>query len=91
MPWGKDWQCVKRNDDANGSDTLFSRLKRIRFEIAKRENVPIYIIFSDMTLSEMALRKPQSKKDFLNVTGVGQMKCDRYGDDFISEIKQKHR
>lgn len=81
-------KCKKRSESNHTSDTLFSRLKHIRFEIAKRENVPTYIIFSDMTLSDMALRKPQTKEEFLNVTGVGQMKCDLYSEDFISEIKK---
>lgn len=78
----------KRSEGTNISDTLFSRLKRIRFEISQREKISIYTICSDMSLSDMALRKPQTKEEFLNVADVSQIQCDLYCDDFILEIKR---
>lgn len=78
----------KKKESANVSDTLFTRLKKLRQKIAKREDVPAYIIFSDATLADMWLKKPKTKEEFLNITGVGQIKCDRYSEEFISEIKK---
>lgn len=77
----------KKKESANTSDTLFTRLKNLRQKIARREDVPAYIIFSDATLADMWLKKPKTKEEFLNVTGVGQIKCDRYSEEFIAEIK----
>lgn len=73
---------------ADYSDSLFIRLKDLRFEISKRENVPAYIIFSDAALADMCAKRPQSAEEFLNVTGVGQIKCDRYSREFTEEIKR---
>ncbi len=78
----------KVKDKSKISDDLFIRLKDLRHEISKREDVPAYIIFSDATLVDMCLKKPQTKEEFLEITGVGQIKCDRYCDEFVSEIKK---
>lgn len=78
----------KKKENANALDTLFTKLKNVRQIIAKREAVPAYIIFSDATLAEMSQKKPETKEEFLNVTGVGQIKCDKYSEEFITEIKK---
>lgn len=53
---------------------LFDRLRKLRLELAREENLPPYIIFSDKTLIDMAAKVPVSKSEMLNVSGVGENK-----------------
>ncbi len=69
------------------SDTLFKKLKGTRMKLADENNVPPYIIFSDKTLYEMANEKPQFENELLNISGVGQVKMEKYGDDFLFTIR----
>lgn len=50
-------------------------------------NIPAYIIFGDASLRDMARKRPACLDSFLNVKGVGEMKCKKYGKTFISAIK----
>ncbi|AKB34488.1 ATP-dependent DNA helicase RecQ [Methanosarcina siciliae HI350] len=65
---------------------LFERLKALRKKIALKRNLPPYIIFSDTSLKEMASKFPQSPEEFHSITGVGDHKLRKYGDDFLTEI-----
>ena len=56
--------------------------------IAKQENVPAYIIFSNATLQDMANKAPVTAEEFLEVSGVGQAKAELYGEIFMAEIKK---
>ena len=67
---------------------LFDRFRTLRMELAREENMPPYIIFSDKTLIEMALKVPRNKGEMLNVLGVGANKYDKYGERFISLIEE---
>ncbi|MCU0353051.1 MAG: DNA helicase RecQ, partial [Cytophagales bacterium] len=67
-------------------DELFEQLRTLRKQVADSEGVPAYIVFSDATLSDMAQRRPVSKAEMLQVTGVGQEKFNRYGDTFLNAI-----
>ncbi|MGJ5640934.1 DNA helicase RecQ [Formosa sp. S-31] len=67
-------------------DTLFERLRKLRYNIAKEEDIPAYLIFSDKTLIEMERVRPMSLMDLMDVSGVGQHKAEVYGDEFIAEI-----
>lgn len=69
-------------------DPLFERLNKLRDEIAKREEVAPYIVFSDMTLLEMAEFKPQNRWDMLKIRGVGNQKFKNYGEEFLKVIIQ---
>jgi ATP-dependent DNA helicase RecQ len=68
-------------------DELFEKLRLLRKEIASAEKVPPYIVFSDKTLKDMCVKLPQDKQSMLTVSGVGDNKYDRYGDRFLSIIK----
>lgn len=57
---------------------LFDRLRKLRLELAREENLPPYIIFSDKTLIDMAAKVPVSKSEMLNVSGVGENKFSKY-------------
>jgi ATP-dependent DNA helicase RecQ len=65
---------------------LFERLRRLRKDIADAEGLPPYIVFNDVTLQEMARRKPLNRKDMLEISGIGFNKYDSYGERFLKEI-----
>ncbi len=66
---------------------LFEKLRALRTEIAKQENVPPYIIFSDAALKDMEVKLPKDSKEFLDVNGVGDTKNKKYGRQFLAVIK----
>lgn len=67
---------------------LFNELKILRRTIAEQENVPPYIIFSDVTIREMSTYLPQSLDEIRKINGVGDLKCTRYGTQFLTMIKK---
>lgn len=67
---------------------LFEKLRELRLEIAREESMPPYIIFSDKTLIDMAVKVPASKGEMLNVSGVGENKYAKYGERFLSRIEE---
>ena len=66
---------------------LFEALRVERTRLAKAQGVPPYVIFHDNTLKAMALARPTHPHDMLNLPGVGQGKLDRYGDDFLTVVR----
>ncbi len=66
---------------------LYSILKDLRKKIAKRLNLPPYVIFQDPSLEAMATTYPITMEELANITGVGAGKAKRYGEDFIKVIK----
>jgi ATP-dependent DNA helicase RecQ len=69
-------------------EDLFGRLRKVRKNIAEEQQVPPYIIFSDKTLHEMCRYYPESFSDMRKISGVGDVKLERYGDFFLREIAQ---
>jgi ATP-dependent DNA helicase RecQ len=69
-------------------EVLFEALRALRKSIADAQGVPPYIIFGDATLVEMARELPASPAALLEITGVGQKKLERYGDDFLAVIRR---
>lgn len=74
---------IKLNDDELA---LFEALRTIRKQLAEESGVPPYVIFGDTALLEMCRERPASSADFLNITGVGQVKLERYGEIFLTAI-----
>jgi ATP-dependent DNA helicase RecQ len=68
-------------------ENLMEKLKKLRKELASKESVPAYIIFSDASLKDMCRRKPVSLSQFSAVNGVGQVKLEKYGEAFTTLIK----
>ncbi|MEO6334519.1 MAG: DNA helicase RecQ [Pyrinomonadaceae bacterium] len=66
---------------------LFDELRTVRTSFATIENVPPYIVFSDATLAEMAAYLPQNDWELRKVSGVGDLKFEKYGADFLGAIK----
>jgi ATP-dependent DNA helicase RecQ len=69
-------------------ERLLAALKTVRTAIAREEQVPAYIVFSDRTLAELAVRRPRSLDALQSVRGVGPMKLERYGPRFLAAISQ---
>jgi ATP-dependent DNA helicase RecQ len=68
---------------------LWERLRKLRQALARREDVPPYVIFGDATLREMVLYRPRDEDELRLVSGVGAVKLQRYGADFL-EALEKH-
>jgi ATP-dependent DNA helicase RecQ len=67
---------------------LFEALRSLRREIAQESGIPAFAIFGDAALRDMARRKPISKTEFLQVSGVGEKKCADYAARFLPVIQQ---
>ena len=67
--------------------SLFAELKALRRELADENNVPAYIIFSDATLIDMCKKLPLTAEELLEVSGVGKVKLELYGDRFLQMLK----
>lgn len=67
---------------------LFDRLRAVRKELALRQGVPPYVVFSDSTLRDMCERMPRTEAEMLEVAGVGQTKLARYGAAFMDVVKK---
>ncbi|MDD5421710.1 MAG: HRDC domain-containing protein, partial [Synergistaceae bacterium] len=62
-------------------------LRTLRKDLASAEGVPPYVVFSDKTLSTMCEILPSDREAFLEVSGVGSVKLEKYGEAFIGAIK----
>lgn len=67
-------------------DGLFEHLRTLRTKIARREDVPPYVVFSDKTLEEMAAMRPTENDEMRAISGVGEQKMQKYGQDFIKAV-----
>lgn len=67
---------------------LFEELRQLRKEIAAKEKVPPFIIFSDASLKDMAAKLPGTEQAFLEVKGVGTQKFERFGTVFLERISE---
>lgn len=66
---------------------LYSILKDLRKKIAKRLELPPYVIFQDPSLEAMATTYPITIEELQNIPGVGAGKAKRYGEEFVKVIK----
>lgn len=66
---------------------LFEELRALRKQIADEQNLPPYVIFHDSNLRDMAQKRPQTLDGFMNISGVGASKRDKYGKRFIEAIR----
>ncbi|MDP1597028.1 MAG: DNA helicase RecQ [Methylotenera sp.] len=69
------------------NDPLWHALKAKRIELAKEQGVPPYVIFHDSTLLEMLNLRPGSLTEMGKISGVGQAKLTRYGDEFLQVLE----
>jgi ATP-dependent DNA helicase RecQ len=67
---------------------LYSLLRDLRGKLAKREEVPPYVIFSNKTLEGLAKYRPSDLDEALQVPGVGVVKAQRYGKVFLEALAE---
>ncbi len=72
---------------SESSAATLAALKALRLDIARRQDQPAYVIFSDRTLIEMAARRPKTMDELAAIHGVGEAKLKRYGESFLAAIK----
>lgn len=73
------------------NEELFQKLRVLRKTLADKANVPPYVVFSDVSLFEMASHFPKTPEEFLLIKGVGQHKLTLYGEAFMQEIAAYNR
>ena len=73
---------------AQGEEGLFQALKKLRYRLAQKENVPPFMIFSNAVLTDMAAKRPRNLAEILEVSGVGEKKAERYGTAFLLAIEE---
>ena len=73
---------------SEGAERVLTALKQTRRDLAEREGVPLYVIFSNATLADMARRRPTDLEGFLEVSGVGEVKARKYGKAFLRTLAQ---
>ncbi len=74
--------------DITYDETLFEKLRELRKKLADDLDVPPYIVFGDATLVGMVQLKPQTEDAMLEVSGVGQVKLERFGKEFLAVIQE---
>ncbi|MDR4926126.1 DNA helicase RecQ [Peribacillus simplex] len=79
---------IKKVNSISADHGLFEELRQLRKELASKENVPPFIIFSDASLKDMAVKLPRTEEEFLEVKGVGMQKFERFGSVFLQGISQ---
>ncbi len=67
-------------------EQLMKMLKDLRKKVAKRKDVPPFVVFQDPSLEDMATKYPVTKEELANIHGVGEGKAKKFGKDFIELI-----
>lgn len=66
---------------------MFASIKELRNLLAAQNGVPSYVVFSDAALMDMVRRQPKTMDEFLDVSGVGQAKQQKYGPAFLAVLR----
>jgi ATP-dependent DNA helicase RecQ len=80
-----------RAGEISCDEDLFERLRQLRKRLADERGVPPYIVFSDVSLRQMARQYPSNEAEFAQISGVGEQKLKRFGKIFLSAIANYRR
>jgi len=80
-------QKAQKEDLSDAELDIFEELRELRKEIADSEDKPAYQIFGDATLVEMAMKHPVTKEEMLKISGIAEVKFERYGIEFINLLE----
>jgi ATP-dependent DNA helicase RecQ len=69
------------------NDALFKRLRELRAKLAQEASIPAYVVFSDAALRDMCRKRPETAEQFLEISGVGEVKLRRYGESFLAALR----
>lgn len=78
---------VTYSDDYDAG--VYDRLRDLRTQIASAKGIPPYIVFSDKTLKDLSNKQPQDKEAMLAVHGIGEVKFERYGKEFLTLLNDE--
>ena len=81
---------AKHKTDLLGEEhrPLFEKLRRLRLDISKNLGVPPFVVFHDKTLMAMATHQPKNREEFLQISGVGEQKAERFAEAFLKAINE---
>ncbi|MBS5014826.1 MAG: DNA helicase RecQ [Ruminococcus sp.] len=88
IPQKKKAAAVKDALLPSADEKLLAALKDLRKSLAMRQSIPAYVVFTDATLVDMCRLKPKTQEEFMEVSGVGQAKSQRYGEVFLAVIAE---
>lgn len=88
IPQKKKAAAVKDALLPPADEKLLAALKDLRKSLAMRQSIPAYVVFTDATLVDMCRLKPKTQEEFMEVSGVGQAKSQRYGEVFLAVIAE---
>lgn len=92
MKAAKEMPKQAKNNRSVSSDTvdrnLFEKLRALRMQIARTAKIPPYLVFSDKTLTQMCILRPSNREEMLQVSGVGEMKFQKYGERFLEVLNE---
>ena len=80
-------RTVKDSEFKDYDKALFEKLRALRKSLADQQHVPPFIVFSDRTLHDMCCCYPLTVSDMAEITGVGDAKLERYGEEFIKAVR----
>ncbi|MBE6345819.1 MAG: DNA helicase RecQ [Lentimicrobiaceae bacterium] len=83
-----DEERVAYSKDSGTDKTLFSMLKDLRKTIAKKMNLPPFVIFQDPSLEDMTIQYPITMEEMTQIVGVGQGKAQKFGQPFLDLIRE---
>ena len=86
---GKLKRARKKALPDNIDPDLFEALRARRTSLAKQQGVPPYVVFHDKTLAEIAAFMPQDLQQFSQISGVGESKLEKYGEEFLEVVRDK--
>jgi len=67
---------------------LFERLRKMRLELARQNKIPAYVVFGDVTLRDLARKRPMTPDALLGISGIGLKKLDQYGEMILKIIRE---
>lgn len=83
-----DQREKQKQMDRDIDKNLFEALRELRNKLAMEAHVPAYIIFADAALRDMCRKMPVTRDEFLNVSGVGETKAEKYSEQFTAVISR---
>ncbi|MFC0233975.1 DNA helicase RecQ [Vagococcus entomophilus] len=77
----------RQTEEEISHPALYAQLQVLRRELADAQHVPAYVVFNDATLKEMCRKLPDTETELSKISGVGEVKLEKYGQDFLTAIQ----
>jgi ATP-dependent DNA helicase RecQ len=80
-------KSAERVLDEEVDDELLAELKTVRLRLAEDKGQSAFVVAHNSTLKELAVKLPTTKEELLDIKGIGPVKCERYGEEFLQVIR----